>query len=36
MMRVKSAVAQEGILAKEEAASTPCAAADKPRKVLSA
>jgi hypothetical protein len=36
MTRAKSAVAQEGIQAEEEAASTPCAAADKPRKTLSA
>jgi hypothetical protein len=33
---VKSAVAGEGISAKEEAASTPSPAADKPRKTLSA
>jgi hypothetical protein len=36
MARVKSAVAGEDILAEEEAASTPFAAADKPRKTLSA
>jgi hypothetical protein len=32
----KSAVAEKGIPAEEEAASTPSAAADKPRKTLSA
>jgi len=36
MARVKSAVAGEGIPAEEEAASVPSAAADKPRKTLSA
>jgi hypothetical protein len=36
MARVKSAVAGEGIPAEEEAASAPSAAADKPRKTLSA
>jgi hypothetical protein len=36
MARVKSAVAEEGILADEETASTPSAAADTPRKTLSA
>jgi hypothetical protein len=36
MARVKSAVAGEGIPGEEEAASTPFAAADKPRKTLSA
>jgi hypothetical protein len=36
MTRVKSAVAEEGIPAEEEASSTPSAAADKPRKTLSA
>jgi hypothetical protein len=36
MARVKSAVAGNGILAEEEAASTPYVAADKPRKTLSA
>jgi hypothetical protein len=36
MARVKSAVAGDGIPAEEEAASTPSAAADKPRKALSA
>jgi hypothetical protein len=36
MARVKSAVASEAIPAEEEAASTPYAAADKPRKTLSA
>jgi hypothetical protein len=35
MARVKSAVAGEGIQAEEEAASTPSAAVDKPRKTLS-
>jgi hypothetical protein len=34
--RVKSAVAGEGIQDKQEAASTPSAVADKPRKMLSA
>jgi hypothetical protein len=36
MVRVKGDVAGEGIPAEEEAASTPYAAADKPRKTLSA
>jgi hypothetical protein len=36
MARVKSAVAGEGIPAEEEVASTPPAAADNPRKTLSA
>jgi hypothetical protein len=36
MARVKSAVAREGIPAKEEAVSTPSAAADNPRMTLSA
>jgi hypothetical protein len=36
MARVNSAVAGEGIPAEEEAATTPSAAADKPRKTLSA
>jgi hypothetical protein len=36
MARVKSAMAGEGILAEEKAASTPSAAADSPRKTLSA
>jgi hypothetical protein len=36
MARVKSAVAREGILAEDEVASTPSAAADKPRKTMSA
>jgi hypothetical protein len=36
MARVKSAVAGKGIRAEEEAASTPFAAVDKPRKTLSA
>jgi hypothetical protein len=36
MARVKSAVAGEGTQAEEEAASTLFAAADKPRKTLSA
>jgi hypothetical protein len=36
MARLKSVVAREDILAEEEAASTPSAAADKPRKTLSA
>jgi hypothetical protein len=36
MARVKSAVTREGIPTEEEAASTPSATADKPRKTLSA
>jgi hypothetical protein len=36
MARVKSAVAGEGIQAKEEAVSTSSTTADKPRKMLSA
>jgi hypothetical protein len=36
MVRVMSAVARESIPVEEEAASTPSAAADKPRKTLSA
>jgi hypothetical protein len=36
MARVKSPVAGEGIPVEEEAASTPSAAVDKPRKTLSA
>jgi hypothetical protein len=36
MARVKSAVAREGIPREEEAASTPYAAVDRPRKLLSA
>jgi hypothetical protein len=36
MARVKSVVAGEGIPSEEEAASTSFAAADKPRKTLSA
>jgi hypothetical protein len=36
MAQVKSAVAGESIPAEEEAASTPSATADKPRKTLSA
>jgi hypothetical protein len=36
MARVKSAVAEIGIPAEEEAASTPSPAADKPRKTLCA
>jgi hypothetical protein len=36
MARVKSAVAEEGILAEEEAAPTSFAAANKPRKTMSA
>jgi hypothetical protein len=36
MARVKRAVAGEGITVEEEAVSTPSAAADKPRKTLSA
>jgi hypothetical protein len=36
MVRVKSAVVGEGISAEAEAASTPSAVADKPRKTLSA
>jgi hypothetical protein len=36
MVRVKSAVAAEGIQAEEEAASALLAAADKPRKTWSA
>jgi hypothetical protein len=36
MARVNNAVAVEGIPPEEEAASTPSAAADKPRKTLSA
>jgi hypothetical protein len=36
MARVKSAVAGEGIPTGEKAAFTPSAAADKPRKTLSA
>jgi hypothetical protein len=36
MGRAKSAVAREGIQTEEEAASTPYAAADKPRKTMSA
>jgi hypothetical protein len=36
MARVKNTVVGEGILAEEEAASTPFAAADKPRMTLSA
>jgi hypothetical protein len=36
MARVKSAVVGEGIPAEEEAAYTPSAAADKPRKTSSA
>jgi hypothetical protein len=36
MARVKSAVAREGIPVEEEAASTPYAVADYPRKALSA
>jgi hypothetical protein len=36
MARVKSAVAREGIPTEDEAASTPLAAADNPRKTLSA
>jgi hypothetical protein len=34
MARVKSAMAGEGIATKEEAASTPSAAVDKPRETL--
>jgi hypothetical protein len=36
MARMKSAVAGEGIPPEEEAASTPSAAAGKPRKTMSA
>jgi hypothetical protein len=36
MEQVKSTVAREGIPTEEEAAPTPSAAADKPRKTLSA
>jgi hypothetical protein len=36
MARVKNAVVREGISAEEEAASIPAAAADNPRKTLSA
>jgi hypothetical protein len=36
MARAKSAVAGEGIISEEEVASTPSAAADNPRKTLSA
>jgi hypothetical protein len=36
MARVKSAVAGEGIRVEEEAACTPSAAVDNPRKTLSA
>jgi hypothetical protein len=35
MARVKNAVTREGIPTDEEVASTPSAAADKPRKTLS-
>jgi hypothetical protein len=36
MARVKSAVAEDGIPAEEEAASTPFVTDDKPRKTVSA